>query len=76
MPERLEIDSPQQLGSLVRSLRKQQGLTQAELGELAGVGARFVGELERGKATLRLGLALLIAKSLGIRLEAQWENDV
>lgn len=35
-------------------MRKQYGLTQADLSEKAGVGLRFVRELEQGKQTLRL----------------------
>ncbi len=42
------------IGSFVAERRKQGRLTQRELGELAGVGTRFVSELERGKATVRL----------------------
>ena len=41
-------------GKFVRERRRANGLTQRELGELAGVGTRFVSELERGKPTLRL----------------------
>ena len=41
------------IASFVRQRRKRQRLTQAELAERAGVGLRFVRELERGKATLR-----------------------
>lgn len=42
------------LGAFVREQRKAGRMTQEELGELAGVGTRFVSELERGKPTLRL----------------------
>jgi len=41
-------------GEFVRRRRNSNGLTQAELGELTGVGTRFISELERGKPTLRL----------------------
>lgn len=41
------------IASFVRRRRKRLGLTQAELAERAGVGLRFVRELERGKATVR-----------------------
>jgi len=45
-------------------------MTQRELGELAGVGARFVSELERGKPTVRLSVVnkvlAVFGKSLGI----------
>jgi len=42
------------IGSYVREARKAQGLTQAQLAAIAGVGLRFLSELERDKATLRL----------------------
>lgn len=42
------------LGSFVRERRQANGMTQRELGELAGVGTRFVSELERNKPTVRL----------------------
>lgn len=38
----------------VKEKRKQLKITQLELAERAGVGLRFVRELEQGKATLRL----------------------
>ncbi|MGM0578307.1 MAG: helix-turn-helix domain-containing protein [Myxococcota bacterium] len=49
MPER-EHD----IGAFVREQRRAHGLTQRHLAELAGVGTRFLSELERGKSTVRL----------------------
>jgi y4mF family transcriptional regulator len=61
------------LGAAVRALRRAQGLTQGELGLAAGTGRRFVGDLERGKPTCRLGeaFAVLAALGAGLRLEAE-----
>lgn len=42
------------LAVFIKEKRKQLGLTQPELAERAGVGLRFVRELEQGKQTLRL----------------------
>jgi y4mF family transcriptional regulator len=56
------------LGSLVRQERKAQGLTQEELAGLTGVGVRFVRELEAGKESCQVGLALQVAKALGLVL--------
>lgn len=42
------------LSFFVKKKRKQLRLTQPELAEKAGVGLRFLRELEQGKETLRL----------------------
>jgi y4mF family transcriptional regulator len=61
----LAIQTPQQLGAAVRGARKQLGLTQAQLALAAGVGARFVVELEAGKPTVRLQHTLRVLAALG-----------
>lgn len=43
-----------QLSTYIKGMRKKYGLTQIDLSEKAGVGLRFVRELEQGKPTLRL----------------------
>ncbi len=40
--------------AFVRRRRKQAGLTQQDLADRAGVGLRFVRDLEQGKQTLRM----------------------
>ena len=64
MPEREDI------ANFVRERRRLNGLTQRELAELAGVGVRFVSELERGKQTLRLSsvdaVLSVFGKQLGV----------
>lgn len=42
------------LAQYLKAKRKEFGLTQVELSQKAGVGLRFVREMEQGKATLRL----------------------
>ena len=42
------------LRTFLKEKRSAAGLTQPELAEKAGVGLRFVRELEQGKETLRL----------------------
>lgn len=42
------------LSQFVKEKRKQIRLTQPELAERAGVGLRFLRELEQGKPTLRM----------------------
>ena len=42
------------IAQYVKEMRKKYKLTQIDLSEKAGVGLRFVRELEQGKTTLRL----------------------
>ena len=42
------------IGKRIQQIRKSSGITQVELAERAGVGLRFIRELERGKPTVRL----------------------
>lgn len=60
------INDSKTLGERIRKERKQQRLTQEELAALAGVGVRFVRELEHGKETCRIGLALQLLQTLGL----------
>ncbi|OQW86568.1 MAG: transcriptional regulator [Rhodoferax ferrireducens] len=62
------IDSPQALGLAVRAARHQLGLTQPQLALAAGVGIRFVVELEAGKPTVRLEKVLGVLHALGGQL--------
>jgi HTH-type transcriptional regulator/antitoxin HipB len=59
------IRSPRQLGDSLRVARKQLGLTQPQLALAAGVGVRFIVDLEAGKPTLRLENVLRIIDALG-----------
>jgi y4mF family transcriptional regulator len=56
------------IGGFVRHRRKAVGLTQRELGELAGVGQRFVSELERDKPTVRVDAVNKVLAVFGKRL--------
>lgn len=69
------MQTPNDLGQLIRLERRRQRLTQAQLAALAGVGIRFVRELERGKASCRLGLALTVLQTLGLSLSVQGRGD-
>lgn len=60
------ISSPEQLGTLIRQIRKRQGITQEDLSSLVGVGPRLIGEIERGKPTAEIGKVFQLLASLGL----------
>ena len=53
------------IGDIVRSARKAAGLRQFELAGAAGVGVRFIVDLEAGKPTAQMGKALQVLEALG-----------
>ncbi len=57
-----------EIAAFVRARRKSNTMTQTELAELAGVGLRFVSELERGKATVQLDATNKVLAVFGKRL--------
>jgi HTH-type transcriptional regulator / antitoxin HipB len=62
------IDSAQSLGTALKNARKRMGLTQSDLALAAGVGLRFIVELEGGKPTVRLAQVLRVIDALGASL--------
>ena len=61
-------DLAKAFGEMVRTNRRKAGLTQAELALISGTGLRFIIDLEAGKASCRLGMALRVGKALGIEM--------
>ena len=57
------------IGEHIKARRKEFKLTQVELAERAGVGLRFVRELERGKASVQLDKVNLVLKLFGEELK-------
>jgi len=57
-----------QLNQFIKSRRKALGLTQEELSLKAGVGLRFVRELEKGKPSLQMHKVNQVLKLFGTQL--------
>lgn len=57
------------MGNKIKELRKAAKLTQVELAARAGVGLRFIRELERGKPTVRLDKINQVLEFFGYRLD-------
>lgn len=67
----VSIRTPDDLGRAVRTARHAQGLRLEDVALAAGVGIRFVSELERGKPSVRLAETLSVLAALGMRLSAE-----
>lgn len=57
-----------EIGAIVRQARLAQRLRQDQLAAAAGVGVRFLVELEGGKPTVQLTKVLAVLDALGLRL--------
>lgn len=57
------------IASQIKDLRKKIGLTQIELARRAGIGLRFLRELEQGKPTVRMDKVMQVLDFLGYHLE-------
>ena len=61
--------TPADIGKIVRATRKDAGLRQHELAGTAGVGLRFIVDLEAGKSTAQVGKVLQVLAALGCSVE-------
>jgi transcriptional regulator with XRE-family HTH domain len=57
----------EKFGAIVRALREEQGLTQDQLAERAGVSATYIGFIERGDNVPTLTIILQIASAFKVR---------
>lgn len=69
------IETPEHLGDVVRHTRKALSLTQPQLALAAGVGVRFIVDLEAGKPTVRLENILRVLQALGATLNVSSSED-
>ena len=61
------IHDLRQIGNRLLALRKDRGLTQAELAEKAGLADRTYADIERGTVNMRLTTLVKICEALNVR---------
>lgn len=64
------------VGRTVREERKQLGLRQDELAAAAGVGTRFIVDLEAGKETAEIGKVMRVLEALGCTFEIRLPDGI
>ena len=62
------INSIQDLGLIVREVRKAQGIRQDELAAMVPASHVFIIDVERGKPSAQVGKVFALLRELGIRL--------
>jgi len=72
----MTMNIEQEVGSRIRKLRKDKGLTQEELGEKAGLSYKHIGEVERGEVNPSLTTLAAIAKGLDVGIGDLFEKEL
>jgi y4mF family transcriptional regulator len=70
-PAEAIVHAPDTLGALIRSRRAALGLSQQAVADAIGVSRKFIVDLERGKPSAEVGLALRAAAAVGIDIVAR-----
>lgn len=60
------LRTPRDLGSIVRAVRRAQGLRQDDLAAMAGISHVTLMHIERGKEGVALGRVMQVLRELGI----------
>lgn len=56
------------VGGRIQKIREEKGITQDQLGEKAGINAKYVSAIERGQKNLTVLTLQKIAKGLGVEI--------
>jgi HTH-type transcriptional regulator / antitoxin HipB len=68
-------NSPSALGSTIRARRVALKMTQDDLALSIGVNRKVIGQLEGGKETVRLEIALNAAQALGLNVGVEARGE-
>ncbi|MGD1058860.1 MAG: helix-turn-helix domain-containing protein [Solirubrobacteraceae bacterium] len=59
------------LGAAIRQRRRELNLAQEDVANVIGVNRRVIGQLESGKETVQLKIALEAARAVGLDIDLQ-----
>jgi HTH-type transcriptional regulator/antitoxin HipB len=65
----MAVRTPTEFGEALRKRRRELGFAQEQVAGVVGVNRRVIGELERGKASVQLKIAMDVARVLGLDIE-------
>lgn len=62
-------ESASDIGTVIKTERKRQGVLQRDVAELSGVSIHFLSNLENGKPTVELQKLFQVLRTLGISMQ-------
>lgn len=68
---KIEINSHEQVGAIVRATRKAMQMRQDDTAGTIGVSENFLGKVERGGDTVQWGKLFLVLQELGLSLSIE-----
>jgi transcriptional regulator with XRE-family HTH domain len=68
-------DIMEQVGFRIRTIREERGLSQEELGALAGLHRAYIGQIERGEKNIGVKNLEKIAKALGVSAKVLLDDE-
>jgi len=72
---KITLKSAEELGPIVRSARKAQGIRQDDAAGSIGVSENFLGKIERGGETVQWGKLFQVLRGLGIAVILDVPDD-
>ncbi|HSC82072.1 MAG TPA: transcriptional regulator [Pseudomonas sp.] len=67
----IPIHNAADIGTLARTLRRQQGIRQDDMAAIIGASHMFLRDVELGKGTVQLGKVLSLLNELGVRVHLE-----
>lgn len=67
-------DLQKRVGSRIREIREQKGLTQEELARAAAIDRSYLAQIEQGKRRISLDVAYRIAKNLDCSIDSLMDH--
>lgn len=75
MAQPIEVRNGADVGRAIAALRSRAGLTQRQLGDLAGLDAAYVSKIESGRTVTLLEHELRILRRLGARVTIELPSE-
>ena len=73
---KIPVNSPQDIGAIIRATRKAQGLRQDDAAGSIGVSENFLSKVERGNPSVSWAKLFEVMDGLGIRISLDMPVDI